>query len=422
MLAVRRWLASDAISDDRKILDVAGIALPVTIWMLGIVQPPKGGLTPTYLALDTALLVALVAIDRRLPGLASSPGRRVLWLVAELILCLLVVRVLGNITRTALIYLLPASRALLMFRGRSGFLLSLLVWIPFSFNVVQSVGPAKLEELPTYLTLLVAPYIVAVILTRATLRQSDDRRHLQILYDELRQAHQELQNLHRRARETAVAEERNRLAREIHDSIAHYLTVVNLQLEAAEKLGAEQPARADEQVRRARRLTRECLQEVRRSVAALRAASLEELSLPRALDKLVVEFAENTGIQAELEVALPESLQLPPETSLTLYRVAQEGLTNVQRHARARRVVLRLDGDDGDVALAIQDDGVGLSSEETSGEAKGTGGFGLLGLRERVELIGGRLTIGPADSTGCRLAVVVPIRETSQIVERVSER
>ena len=94
------------------------------------------------------------------------------------------------------------------------------------------------------------------MLTLATIRQAADRRRLQALYDELSLAHDELQALHRQARQLAVeTEERNRLAREIHDSLAHYLTVVNLQLEAAEKLGERSGGQGLEQVRRARRLT-----------------------------------------------------------------------------------------------------------------------------------------------------------------------
>lgn len=404
---IRSWLASDAMSDDRKLLDVAGIALPVTVWVLGIIQPPRGVLLPWYLLADTALLGALILVDRDLSSPSPSGWRRMVWLVSELVLCLLIVGVQGNLTRTALIYLLPASRSVLLFRGRGGLLLSGLVWLPFSLNVVQSLGPAKVGELPTYLTLLAAPYIVAVILTRAALRQSADRQRLQTLYDRLQRAHEELQSLHLRARETAVTEERNRLAREIHDTIAHYLTVVSVQLEAAEKLSADQRERADEQVRRSRHLVRECLREVRRSVAALRAASLDELSLSRALDKLAEEFTETTGIQVALDVTVPEVVQLPPETSLALYRVAQEGLTNVQRHARAQHVLLTLATRNGDVALAIEDDGVGLDG----GTGSNPTGFGLVGLRERVELLGGQLRFGQIPPTGCRLAVTVPVQE-----------
>src|SRR5207247_4514766 len=115
------------------------------------------------------------------------------------------------------------------------------------------------------------------------LQQATNRRRLQALYDELREAHAELQAFQHQAQELAVTAERNRLAREIHDSLAHYLTVINLQLEAAEKLSGDRPTEAIAHVGRARRLTIESLQEVRRSVAALRARTFEELSLRSAL-------------------------------------------------------------------------------------------------------------------------------------------
>ena len=119
-----------------------------------------------------------------------------------------------------------------------------------------------------------------------------------IITSEQSDRHQVLsQALHREVRSAAVAEERNRLAREIHDSLAHYLTVANVQLEAAEKLGVERAQAALEHVRRARRLTLECLQDVRRSVAAMRAAKLEELALEPSLQRLVADFAESTGLR-----------------------------------------------------------------------------------------------------------------------------
>src|SRR5262249_15087861 len=175
-----------------------------------------------------------------------------------------------------------------------------------------------------YLSFLLAPYAVAVILSVAIVRQERARLRIQALYDQLRVAHNQLQILHREVRSAAVAEERNRLAREIHDSLAHYLTVANVQLEAAEKLGAERAQSALEHVRRARRLTLECLQDVRRSVAALRAATLEELAIEPSIRKLVSEFAESTGLSVRFEVELGEDPSLSPEPAQALYRAVQE--------------------------------------------------------------------------------------------------
>lgn len=393
--------------DDRRLLRFAGLALPAAVWVLGIFSPRPGGLDAEYAVIFTALLAALTVLDQRAPGRDAPLGRRLHWLAAELALCYFIVRVNGSLVRPTFIYLLPAVRALLMFEERPGLALSLLVWPVYCLNILDYAWPDRLHEFRTYLVFFLAPYVVGVVLTLAALRQAADRRRVQALYDELHAAHQELQRLHRRARETAVTEERNRLAREIHDSLAHYLTVINVQLEAAEKLAAEHPQRADEQVRRARRLTLDCLKEVRRSVAALRASSLDELALPRALEKLAADFARDTGIEVRLIMDLPDAARLPPDASLALYRVAQEGLTNVHRHARARTARLTLGRTaDGGVELAVQDDGAGPPPEATE-----NGGFGLLGLRERVELLGGRLGFEGVSSGGSRLTALLPVGE-----------
>jgi signal transduction histidine kinase len=252
--------------------------------------------------------------------------------------------------------------------------------------------------------LLLAPYILAVVLTLVSLRQAADRLRVQALYDELRAAHDELKRLHQQVREVAIMQERNRLAREIHDTLAHYLAVVNLQLEAAERLAPARLDRSLEQIRRARRLTLECLQEARRSVAALRTSNLEEPTLPGALKRLANEFSDGTGIAVRVESTVPDDTRVSPERALALYRVTQEGLTNVHKHAKATAAQVLLTIRNGSFELAVEDNGVG---PPRNGELNPQG-FGLTGLRERVELLGGQLSFGPNPSGGSRLAVVFP--------------
>lgn len=370
-----------------------------------MVSPPREGLTPEYVVGFTVLLAGLALVDRTAPPRAAPIWRRFLWLGAELAFGFLVVRAHGTLVRPTLIYLLPASRALLLFGEWPGLGLSLLVWAAYGLNLVLYAWPDRLGELPGYLSFFLPLYLVAVVLTLATLRQATARLRLQALYDELAQAYQQLKALHGQARAAAVAEERNRLAREIHDSLAHYLTVINVQLEAAEKLAASQPDRADTAVRRARRLVLDCLQDVRRSVGALRASTLEELSLPHALEKLAAEFTEGTGKPVKLDLAIPEQLRLPPDTEQALYRAAQEGLTNVHKHANATTVVLCLRTEDGRIRLTVEDDGRGPPADH----GRNGSGFGLLGLRERVELLGGRVSLGPGCVRGSRLEVELPL-------------
>jgi len=199
--------------------------------------------------------------------------------------------------------------------------------------------------------------------------------------------------------ELATTKERNRLAREIHDSLGHYLTVVNVQIGAAQAIFAQDAARALDHLSKAQSLTQEGLAEVRRSVAALRASPTESRPLPEALAKLVEQW-NATGLRATLSVEGARR-QLTPQADLTLYRAAQEALTNVGQHADASRVDLILDYRAPEsVLLLVEDDGVGDSN---SGE-----GFGLLGVRERAQLLGGEVRVRTEIGKGFRLEVELP--------------
>jgi signal transduction histidine kinase len=408
LLLVSRANRRTTQTDDRRLVQRAGLALPAAVWVLGLVSPPADGRTLQYVATYSLLLAATAVVDQTAPPETASPWRRFGWVLAEIVLCSLVVRAQGTLIRPALIYLLPVGRAILLLGERPGLLASLLVWVAYSLNILPGAWPDHLGDFPNYLSFFLAPYAVAVILSLAIVRQEHARHRMQTLYDQLRFAHDELQALHREMRSAAVAEERNRLAREIHDSLAHYLTVANVQLEAAEKLGAERAQAALEHVRRARRLTLECLQDVRRSVAAMRAASLEELALEPSLQRLVADFAESTGLRVQLEISVPGSAALAPELAQALYRAVQEGLTNVQRHAHATEVTVTLDGSPDSVVLEIHDNGVGKMAA-TNGDARASAGYGLIGLRERVALLDGQLSFGQSPRGGSCLSISLPI-------------
>jgi two-component system NarL family sensor kinase len=207
--------------------------------------------------------------------------------------------------------------------------------------------------------------------------------------------------LHARRLESAQAEERNRLAREIHDTIAQDLSAIAFQLEAAEALltQPENPERARRSVTAALGLTRKALDEARRSVLDLRAAPLEGRTLPEALAALAQESAPWVTFEA---VPSP-SIRMPPAIEVGLYRIAQEALQNALRHAAATRVMLRLETASDRFRLLIEDDGQGFVIEDAA-----EGRFGLLGMRERARLLGGSLQIESAPGAGTRITAEVP--------------
>jgi two-component system, NarL family, sensor kinase len=211
--------------------------------------------------------------------------------------------------------------------------------------------------------------------------------------------------LAQRAVDLAALEERNRIAREIHDTLAQGLTAITLHLEAAQALATTKPDIAQRKVDQALQLARTNLEEARRSVLNLRAAPLEGRTLPEALRLLAQQFAADNGIlvAAEIDGTLR---QIAPNVEAGLYRVAQEALSNVRKHAEAQRVTLRLEHSDGQLRLTIADDGAGFDPERVVATA--TGGYGITGMSERARLLGGRLDLHSAPGQGTRIVATVP--------------
>jgi len=233
--------------------------------------------------------------------------------------------------------------------------------------------------------------VFVVVFTRVAASEREART-------ELAEANQQLRDHATQVEELATTKERNRLAREIHDSLGHYLTVVNVQIGAARAVLAQDRSRALDHLAKAQTLTQEGLSEVRRSVAALRASPIESRPLSEALTKLVAQW-NAAGMRARFAVSGPVC-SLSPQADLTLYRAAQEALTNVGKHAHASRVDLTLEYRDEFVRLRVEDDGVGSDNAE--------GGFGLLGVRERVQLLSGVVRIRSEATNGFALEVELP--------------
>ena len=244
-----------------------------------------------------------------------------------------------------------------------------------------------------------AIFFVAVF-TQSRLNEQQARENAERLMAELEEANVHLAAYATQAEELAMTQERNRLAREIHDSLGHYLTIINVQIEAAKVVMNSDPERAWDAMNKAQDLTQRGLTRVRESVAALRESPVSNRPLREAIASLVEE-TQNTGIVTAFKVA-GEPQTLENKVALALYRAAQEGLTNVRKHARASRVDVLLDfSQPGEVRLEVKDNGVGAAAT--------TGGFGLLGIRERVQLLGGRFEASTGIGKGFCLTVSVPV-------------
>jgi len=242
--------------------------------------------------------------------------------------------------------------------------------------------------------------------TQLAKREQAARARSEVLLNELTAAHRQLREYAAQAGQLATTEERNRIAREIHDSLGHYLTIINVQLETALALRERDPARADRATGEAKRLASEALADVRRSVAALRPSALEGQSLRAAIEGQVADFRAHSGLPVTLTIEGDEA-RCSQAVGLALYRAAQEGLTNVRKHADARSVGLQLHFGPLATELIITDDGRGLPAEAEDRTRDG-GGFGLTGLRERATVLGGTLELHAPQRGGTELRLTLP--------------
>ena len=334
-----------------------------------------------------ALLLALACLGM----LSTSLGVNFDWLMAF-------------VTVGVLASLLPTRQTLWFSATLLGATAAILARLNHGFNA----------QLAQDLASIVPGFLFVAGFSHMMQQQSVQRERAETLATEaaaaradLEVAHAQLQAYADGVEELTVTRERNRMAREIHDTLGHYLTILALKLETATKFAERDDPRLHAELTEARRVATECLAEVRHSVAALRPADPTARSFAEALRQLVGEFTA-TAPQTEVTLDAEGALQtLPTEARLTLYRATQEALTNIRKHAQATKVLLRLRVEGDAVELSILDNGIGASAATDGHEP----GFGLVGMRERVALLGGTAISQPVTGQGWRVDVSLPLRE-----------
>lgn len=376
---------------------------------LSDVCPTCGRFTLPHLTLLVGGAVLLLALDRveywRYGETPPKPIAAALFLLRTILI--VAISIADNFNLSLFLFLFIPFTSFPVFGAGVSYTLAGLAWL---FYVVR-ISPAhplwyRDVEQVIFFSIYTLGLVFIVAMAHVVRREQRSRTDAEKLLADLEESHRQLQSYALRIAELAATEERNRLARDIHDSLGHYLTVINVQLEKALAFRERQPVAAEQAVKDAKRLAGEALQDIRRSVGALRNAP-ESFSLVKNLPELVKNVA-NGQLQVDLTINGDEQ-GFSRQALITLYRAAQEGLTNIQKHADATHATLQISLGEREGKLRLQDDGKGFDPTQLSRAlATDERGYGLQGVRERLELIGGTLRVESAPNCGTTLWVAAP--------------
>ncbi|MEA5507819.1 sensor histidine kinase [Halotia wernerae UHCC 0503] len=384
----------------RFLLYLEWILLAIAVF--SAVLPPSPRFSPKFPELTICSLILFGLMGLRLP--TSNNFSKVIYTTSEILLILLTGIFGGRSARLfPFLYIILVTRSCLIFQLPGRLLVTGLSFIFFLLTLQHRfprfpLRPQDQERFRFFsfsLALLFGLSLVFVLLLmNAVLSERQSREELAIAHEKLRQYALRIEN-------QATLEERNRIAREIHDSLGHSLTALNLQLETALKLSQSNPSKSYSFLMRAKELGSKALQDVRQSVSTMRSNPLQEQSLTEAIRLLAEDFQRSNGIfiTCQISVAYP----LSAEVNTAIYRIIQESLTNISKYAEATEIKLDMMMTKGSLYLMIQDNGKGFDVQQN------TTGFGLQSMRDRTLALGGKFNINSTPGSGCQIIVDIPL-------------
>lgn len=367
--------------------------------MLAVLETLEKGYLPIQHIL---ILVTLGLMGLMLPH--GKPTAKVVYTVIEMSL-IFYGTVLGYLHILPTLYLIVVMRSCFIFQLPARWAIASLSFILYIAHQVQYAVLMRgflssdafqrfwMHQLSEVLMFALGLLLV-LRLANTLLTERRSQRQLASAHEQLRQYALQIEDL-------AAVQERNRIAREIHDSLGHALMALNVQLQTASKLWQVDLTKARSFLTQAQRLGEMAIKEVRQSVNALRADSKEDEPLETAIESLTEDFCQTTGVSVDTQIDL--QVILPPQTVKTLYRIVQEALTNIGKHAEATEVQIRLNATSQKVCLIIEDNGRGfeMNSQKT--------GFGLQGMQERAVALQGSFHLKTQPGAGCRIVVKIPL-------------
>lgn len=361
------------------------------------------GFAPINTPLLLTVMFALLALDRfEVHCFDEQPSRYVSWVFLFYRLTLIELSALHlDFYYMSFLYAFLPFIAVMQLGWWAGIGVGACTWLVYMFKL-SMIHPLWTENLIYVDGVLTFHIMLAFTLTmaRVILREKKSQQEMELLLQKLEQSNDQLLEYSEQVEILAVMQERSRLARDIHDTLGHYLTAISIQLEKAHVLFESRPEASQESIQQSKLLADEALREVRHSVGVLRSPT-HPFSLTQALQRMVERIQSKTqSVRLEIQGNLDD---LPDPLVMSLYRAAQEGLTNVQKHANASEVVLQVTVAQQTVQMLIEDNGKGFKPEDYNDNH-----YGLRGLRERLHLVGGTLDITSQIGAQTRLNILIP--------------
>ena len=369
--------------------------------LMALMPSPSPRFSVMYPELTICSLTFFGLMGLRLP--TYNKTNKVIYTTIEVILILITGFFGGRSARLfPFLYLILVTRSCLIFPLPGRLAVTFSSFILFLLTLRQRMPPGRFSPIAqerfwffsfSLAVLFGLSLVFVLVLMNTVLSERQSRDKLQAANEKLRQYALKIES-------QATLEERNRIAREIHDSLGHSLTALNLQLETALKLSKHDIPRAMTFLATAKELGSKALQDVRQSVSTMRSHPLQEQSLEQAIQNLAADFQRSTGILPSCQISIISPLSM--EVRTPIYRVIQESLTNISKYAQATEVQLELTTTLETVKLTIQDNGRGFDLEQN------TTGFGLQSMRDRTLALGGEFHIHSSHNHGCQIIVDIP--------------
>ena len=315
---------------------------------------------------------------------------------------------LGKGAGFSAILLLPlAGHAVVLAPGYWLYLINFFIVLGYIWAVRQYSG--TLGDVWSSLPTILAGLIYIMVFTQMAIEEEKSRREVERLVTEMEDVNEKLRAYANEVEQLTVIKERNRIAREIHDGLGHYLTTIHMQLQAAQAIIDESPQIAKDSIEKARSQSQIALIDVRRSVSTLRYDQNDEESIKDALER-AIRPCDWIGIHSHLEIIGEEKL-LDETIKSTIYRIVQETVNNTCKYSQAENYFCRIDySDNENLLLHIYDDGVGMGIYKS--------GYGLQGLEERIDLLNGNLEFITSPQKGFRIEIELPYDQKNQTINR----